>query len=89
MAQSNVAFLSTPEYPQHIRREIARLEEMVSRAFSAAQLSADLSTCDYESLESHAGACDGGHPCHDKATVYHLASDQEYCDRHFREVSRG
>lgn len=82
MAQITVAFLSTPEYPQHVGRTIERLDQMVSRAFDVAEFG----TCDYQSPESRRGACDGGDPCSDLATITHRASGLAYCTRHFRTV---
>lgn len=47
-----------------------------------------LTICGWESAESAYSACDGV-PCSAKATVYDTQTEQEYCAKHFREVSRG
>jgi hypothetical protein len=45
-----------------------------------------LGLCDWTEPESHSGACDGGFPCMERATVSHLESGNEFCLSHFREV---
>lgn len=41
------------------------------------------SQCSWCSPESIPGACDGGHPCQNFATVHDLEDDQDYCRYHF------
>jgi hypothetical protein len=47
-----------------------------------------LGLCSHESPESRRGACNGGFPCTEVATVHHLASGLEYCAGHFEEADR-
>ena len=75
--------LPFPTFPQPIV-DIDRLGQLINRA-NARSL---LTTCSYESPESTYGACDGL-PCGAKATVYEIQTDQEYCVKHFQEVTRG
>jgi len=39
--------------------------------------------CSWCSPESTPGACDGGQPCQEIATVHDLEDDQAFCRRHF------
>ena len=106
MAQTTLALPLPSDFPQPslsaaLDREIAWLDELVSRAFAYSErmefwrvrqpqpVQAELSFCCHESPESTVGACDGGFPCRQRATVHHLESEQEYCLRHFQEVDRG
>jgi hypothetical protein len=84
MAHSTLAVLSSPDFPQVLRLAIDRA---VNRVIEQ-QDESHLDCCSWESGESRPGACDSI-PCIDKATVHHLASEQEYCLRHFEGVSRG
>lgn len=85
MAQTNLPVLSHAGFPQLLHLLIGAEIERVERILAQAELS----PCCYESPESSRGACDGGEPCREKATVHDLASDEEYCLSHFREVERG
>jgi hypothetical protein len=53
-----------------MERFLARVERIADQA--------QLSLCDYESPESSYGAADGV-ACNQKATVHHLAAEQEFC----------
>ena len=80
MAHPTLAVLSLLEFSQLLGdRALAWTDQILARA--------ELFPCRYESPESSYGACDGV-PCGAKATVLDLASEQEYCLAHFREVSR-
>lgn len=80
MAHSSLPVFFHPQFPQVFDRalmfEVRRVEKL-------------LGLCCWESPESSRGACDGGFPCQEQATVHHLESDNEFCLSHFREVSRG
>ena len=81
MAYPTLAVLPLPESPQVLgNRALARINQILARA--------ELSPCCYESPESSYGACDGGLPCYELATIHHLASELEYCEQHFDEVCR-
>ncbi|HZW05371.1 MAG TPA: hypothetical protein VFF58_00555 [Candidatus Nitrosotalea sp.] len=79
MAHSTLAVLSSPDFPQAfaaaLDRELAQIERLVLRA----EARVHLTRCFWE--DQH---CD----CRELATVHHLASEQEFCLRHFQEVSR-
>jgi len=83
MAGPTVAPLFTSQSPQSIF-EFERMERLIDGAVGGALFT----TCSHESAESTYGACDGV-PCRAKATVYDTQTEQEYCAKHFREVSRG
>jgi hypothetical protein len=74
--------VSAQSVSEHLRHRPART---VDRPDGNRSL---LTTCSYESPESTYGTCDGV-PCGAKATVYDTQTEQEYCAKHFREVSRG
>lgn len=80
MAHSTLPVLSHLSFPQVAVRaftfEVRRVEQV-------------LGLCAWQSPESSRGACDGGFPCQESATVHHLGTDAEYCLSHFREVGRG
>lgn len=76
MAVPDLTFLSAPNFPQVLDSVIARLVPLIEQA----EARANLTTCFFESEH-----CD----CRELGTVHHLASEQEFCERHFREVSRG
>jgi len=79
MAAPTLSVLTSPDFPQTFDRVLSRLERLVIRAEArAAQL--ELSLCDFE--DEH---CD----CRRLATVHHLASEHEYCDRHFQQIEKG
>lgn len=72
------------EFPQvHSGLTIERLLSIVSQAVATATLPG----CCYQTPESSWGACDGGFPCYRPATVHHLASEQDYCARHYYTVA--
>lgn len=76
MADSTVAVLSSPDFPQVLAEVIDRTLALVLRA----EAHVHLTTCFYESAYGE---------CRERATVHHLASEQEFCLRHFGKVSRG
>lgn len=76
MAAHDLTFVPLSEFPQLIDLEIEALNSLVTRAFARVHLS----TCDF------AGAWG---ECNQPATVHHIASEQEFCLRHFQVVSRG
>jgi hypothetical protein len=81
MAQSTLAVFYHPDFPQVFD---AALDQYIRRILAKPVLS----TCDYQSAESSYGAGDS-EPCYAAATVHVLDSDQEFCARHFSEVSHG
>ena len=89
MAQSNLAVLPSPHFPQITRLDntLLQLESRVDRVLLAHNAPV-LESCEYESPETFLGACDGL-PCAATATVFDQESESEYCLRHFMEVSRG
>jgi hypothetical protein len=85
MSQSTLPvppLLSSTGFPQDF---ISAFEQMIRRIAAKPRLG----TCSWQSPESSSGACNGGHPCSKAAVVHDLASDQEFCARHFREISLG
>lgn len=78
MAHQTVPALPTPRFPQqpYTGEMISSLDRLVARTIARAELRC----CDFS--DEH---CD----CREKATVHHLASEQEYCLDHFQEVDRG
>jgi hypothetical protein len=62
-------------------RPFARSVESVNRLFP--RVTVRLAQCSWCSPESAPGACDGGDPCQNFATVHDLEDDQGYCRRHF------
>ena len=83
MAHSTLAVFPVSHFPQSIF-DIQRIGRLIDQAVADSLFT----TCSYESPESTCGACDGV-PCGAKATVYDTQTEQEYCAKHFREVSRG
>jgi hypothetical protein len=81
VAHSTLPSLSHPQFPQIFSSAI---DHLVARIAVKPQLG----TCCYETPESRRGACDAT-PCRSLATVHHLATEQEFCARHFAEVNRG
>ena len=83
MAGPTVAPLASSQFPRSIFN-LGWMERLIDEAVAGALFT----TCSYESAESTYGACDGV-PRVAKATVYDTQTEQEYCAKHFREVSRG
>jgi hypothetical protein len=80
MAQRSLAVLTHPSFPQVFAQA---LNQEVTR------VAPQLSVCCYESPESYWGACDGGIRCTRTATIHDVATEQDYCFAHYREVRRG
>ena len=76
MAAQHLTALSSPEFPQVFDRCLDQLFQRVERILAASYLS----TCDFE---------DQYGDCREVATVHHLASEHEFCLRHFQAVNRG
>jgi hypothetical protein len=72
MAAETLPVLSHPSFPQVFT---AAMDWETSRILAAIRLHC----CDFEDEY-----CD----CRDLATVHHLASEQDFCLRHFEAVSR-
>jgi hypothetical protein len=81
MSGNNLSVLSSPGFPQALTHFVDRVSLIAARAADE--------PCSWESPESSWGACDGGIPCHEAATVHNLCLDQPFCLRHHRAVSRG
>lgn len=77
MAAQDFTVLHSPEFPQVFDRALAQLDRLVTRTVSLHFL---LSQCDFE--DEHCN-------CRAQATVHHLESEKEYCERHFQAVCRG
>ena len=75
MAAQHLTVFTHPAFPQVFEDAISYEVRRVSRIVDHA-----LGVCDF--ADEH---CD----CRAKATVHHLASEQEFCLRHFQEVNRG
>jgi hypothetical protein len=73
---------SPAQFISALDREIDALDQIIDRARAKTQLPA----CCWESPESSWGACDGGFPCYEPATVHELATGLEYCLEHFEEA---
>jgi hypothetical protein len=83
VAHSTLAVFPVSHVPQSIfdtNRPVRLIDQAVGGAL--------FTTCSHESAESTYGVYDGV-PCMAKATVYDTQTEQEYCAKHFREVSRG
>jgi hypothetical protein len=80
MAHSTLPVLTHPHFPQVFA---AALNSQVNRAVQPA-----LSLCCYVSPESSWGACDSIE-CREVAVVHDVATEMDYCARHYRGVSRG
>ena len=76
MAAQHLTALSSPEFPQVLDRSLNQLFERVDRILAQSYLS----ECDFE---------DQYGDCRNVATVHHLASEHEFCERHFKVVNRG
>ncbi len=75
MAAQHLTALSSPEFPQVFDGCFARLSARVDRVVAQSHLS----TCDFN---------DEYCVCREVATVHHLASEHEFCARHFRQVTK-
>ncbi len=76
MAAQHLTSLSSPNFPQVFAALIDREITRVSQLLAQSQLT----QCFFEDEY-----CD----CRERATVHHLASEQEFCLRHFQAVERG
>ena len=77
MAAQHLTALSSPEFPQALSVSLDRLIDRVEIIVARNYL---LSPCDFE---------DQYGDCREVATVHHLASEHEFCLRHFQVVQRG
>lgn len=75
MAQNTLPVLSRSHFPQVFEDAVSFEVRRVSRIVTAR-----LGQCWFS--DEH---CD----CRELATVHHLASEQEFCERHFQAVTRG
>ena len=74
MSDSSIAALSHPGFQQAINSIIGKEFQRVERV---------LGFCAHESPESYPGACNGGFPCHNHATVCDVRTGEEFCLEHF------
>jgi hypothetical protein len=87
---NTLAALAAPDskeitFTSSIDRLVARFVKVTETAIA----NADLHICSYESPESSIGACDGGRfSCSAKATIHDLETEQDFCAKHFAQVSR-
>ena len=79
MVTSHLTALSSPEFPQAFDGAIARMIDVVDDVLAANALDYLLGPCDFEDRYSD---------CQERATVHHLASENEFCERHFSVVSK-
>lgn len=82
MAQSSLPAFSPFSFPQPLIQQL--LGHVIDRV-DAILAESELGFCDHQSPESFYGACDGGFPCHERATVHHLELGSEFCLKHFIE----
>ena len=75
MAVTHLTALSSPEFPQVFDRCLDQLFQRVERILAASYLS----TCAFE---------DQFGDCREVATVHHLKSEHQFCERHFRQVTK-
>ena len=75
MADQHLTALSSPEFPQVFDASLNQLFQRVDRILAASYLS----TCAFE---------DQFGDCREVATVHHLKSEHEFCERHFRQVTK-
>ncbi len=80
MAHSTLPVFRSPAFPQVFA---AALTQEVTRVSAHPQLS----LCCY--VSPVIGIADGGYECKEPAVVHHVATEQDYCARHYREVGRG
>lgn len=76
MAAQHLTALSSPEFPQALSVSLDRLIDRVEIIVARNYL---LSPCDFE---------DQFGDCREVATVHHLKSEHEFCERHFRQVTK-
>ena len=79
MAAQHLTALSSPEFPQVLNDTVERIIDVVDHVLAANSLNYLLGPCDFEDQYSD---------CRDRATVHHLASEHEFCERHFVVVNR-
>jgi hypothetical protein len=72
MAAKHLTVLSHPNFPQVFAKAIE------------AQVNCLFADCSHESPESIPGACDGGFPCGDPATI--VIDGQPFCAPHGRRI---
>jgi len=84
MAHQSLAAHHSLDFHIVLQAHLNRYIEDVYRLYEQHVL---LSPCAYEYPESTPGACDG-QPCGSKATVHELGSGQDFCAKHFGEVTR-
>jgi hypothetical protein len=85
MAHSTLPVLTHPSFPQVFA---AAISAEVNRVCFPVPTQPQLSICCFTSPESSWGACDSIE-CRDVATVHDVATELDYCARHFRAVRRG
>jgi hypothetical protein len=85
MSAKTLPVLTHPAFPQVFAQA---LSAEVNRVAFPAPPQIQLSTCCYESPESRWGACDG-QVCLQPATVHDVATEQDFCFRHWKEARRG
>jgi len=78
MSTRTLPSLSHPAFPQVFRAAIAQ---------EVTRVSTQLSLCCYESPAE--GLCGGGYPCNEIAVVHDVATELDYCWRHYQGVRRG
>jgi sulfatase maturation enzyme AslB (radical SAM superfamily) len=84
VAQQTLTVLTPQDFHITLGAILDRYVESVNRIFERHLLS----DCAYDYPESHPGACDA-QPCCEKGIVHDLTIGQDFCAKHFREVSRG
>jgi hypothetical protein len=77
MSQTSLAVFSSPEFPWAVERKIAQLDRLVIRVLAKTELG----SCAYKPSDSR-----WDFPCRARATVHHLANNQELCLEHFQAV---
>jgi len=83
MAAQNLTTLTRSEFPQVLAQALNQEVTRVNRVVEA-----HLSICCYVSAESRWRACDAVE-CRQIATIHDIATEQEYCAAHYRDVQRG
>jgi len=95
MAAQHLTALSSPEFPQVFEDAIDFETVFSSPAFPQVfedAIDFEIRRVDRILAQSQLGQCnfsDEHCDCRAQATVHHLASEQEFCARHFQAVTRG
>lgn len=89
MATTESSTIPPAEFPQPLTLS-QRLDLLILRVNDivlSALPKIETATCQFESVETGWGRCDGGFQCGARATVHHLPTEQDFCRKHFLQVA--